>query len=104
MNNSKSSVRSEMRVARKTLPDLGASRLSYLRSLLVRYKFSVTVGEITRIDDRWYVTHSGLIRLASRRRCRGITTFLQERLCDPAANRWVFRAVVYKGESSKGFV
>ena len=75
-----------------------------LRSLLVRYKFSVILGEITRIDSRWYVTHSGLLQLASRRKCRGIKTFLQERLCDPAANRWVFRAVVYIGPDSKGFV
>jgi hypothetical protein len=29
---------------------------------------------------------------------------LQERLSDPAAARWVFRAVVYKGPKSKGFV
>jgi hypothetical protein len=72
--------------------------------LLLKYKFSVALGEITRIDNRWYVTHAGLLQLASRRQCRGITTFLQERLCDPAASRWVFRAVVYKGPKSKGFV
>jgi hypothetical protein len=29
---------------------------------------------------------------------------VQERLCDPVANRWVFRAVIYKGPHSKGFV
>ena len=75
-----------------------------LRALLVKYKFSVALGEITRIDDRWYVTHAGLLGLASRRQCRGINTSLQERLCDPVASRWVFRAVVYKGPSSKGFV
>jgi hypothetical protein len=71
---------------------------------LVKYKFSVAQGEITRIDNRWYVTHSGLLQLASRRHCRGINTFLQERFCDPVAGRWVFRAVVYKGSKSKGFV
>jgi hypothetical protein len=72
--------------------------------LLLKYKFSVALGEITRIENRWYVTHAGLLQLASRRQCRGITTLLQERLCDPAASRWVFRAVVYKGPKSKGFV
>jgi hypothetical protein len=70
----------------------------------VKYKFSVILGEITRIDSHWYVTHSGLVQLASRRKCRGIRTFVQERLCDLAAGRWVFRAVVYKGPNSKGFV
>lgn len=104
MRKTANSVQTEMRVARKTWSDLGAPRLRDLRSLLVRYKFSVTLGEITRIDNRWYVTHSGLLQLASRKKCRGIKTFLQERLCDPLANRWVFRAVVYKGPHSKGFV
>jgi hypothetical protein len=98
------SIRQEMRVARQTWGDLGAPRLRDLRSLLVRYKFSVILGEITRIDSHWYVTHSGLVQLASRRKCCGIRTFVQERLCDPATNRWVFRAVVYKGPNSKGFV
>jgi hypothetical protein len=97
------SIRQEMSVARKTWGDLGARRLRDLRSLLMRYKFSIILGEISRIDGRWYVTHSGLLQLASRRKCRGIRTSLQERVSDPAANRWVFRAVVYKSPNSKGF-
>src|SRR5271169_4631783 len=104
MKHTVNSIRQEMRVARQTWSDLGVSRMKDLRSLLVRYKFSVILGEITRIDSRWYVTHSGLLQLASRRKCRGISTSVQERLSDPAANRWVFRAVVYKGPHSRGFV
>ena len=104
MKHTVNSIRQEMRVARQTWSDLGVSRMKDLRSLLVRYKFSVILGEITRIDSRWYVTHSGLLQLASRRKCRGISTSVQERLSDPAANRWVFRAVVYKGQHSRGFV
>jgi hypothetical protein len=53
----------ETRIARQTWSDLGAPRLRDLRSLLLKYKFSVALGEITRIDNRWYVTHSGLLRL-----------------------------------------
>jgi hypothetical protein len=104
MKRTSNSIRAEMRIARQTWSDLGASRLRDLRSLLVKYKLSVALGEITRIDNRWYVTHSGLLQLASRRQCRGIKTFLQERFCDPAISRWVFRAVVYKSPNSKGFV
>jgi hypothetical protein len=97
-------IRVEMRVARQTWSDLEATRLKELRSLLLKYKLSVVRGEIARIGNRWYVTHSGLLQLASRRQCRGIKTFLQERLSDPAASRWVFRAVVYKDQNSKSFV
>jgi hypothetical protein len=74
-----------------------------LKSLSENYGLSVAAGDLQLLENRWYVTHSGLIHLASRRKCRGIKTFLQERLSDPAANRWVFRAVVYKGPNSKGF-
>jgi hypothetical protein len=104
MKHTVNSIRQEMSVARETWCDLGVPRLKDLRTLLVRYKFSVILGEITRIDSRWYVTHSGLLQLASRRKCRGIRTSVQERLSNPAANRWVFRAVVYKGTNSRGFV
>jgi hypothetical protein len=94
----------EMRAARQTWPNLRPARLNELRSLLLRYKLSVVLGEVTQIEGRWYVTHSGLLQLAARRKCSGIRTLLQERLCDPTANRWVFRAVVYKGAGSIGFV
>ena len=50
------------------------------------------------------VTHSGLLQLASRKGCRGITTILQERVSDVGAGRWVFKATVYKSPGSKGFV
>ena len=56
------------------------------------------------MDGRWYVTHSGLLQLASRRGCRGINTILQYKLSDFLAGRWVFKAVVYKSRLSKGFV
>ena len=104
MKRTANSIQAEMRAARRIWCDLGAPRLRDLHSLLIRHKFSVLHGEITRIGDRWYVTHSGLIQLALRTKCSGIRTFLQERLCDPTRNRWVFRAVVYKGPNSKGFV
>jgi len=104
MKCSSKSIRIEMRVARQTWSDLEATKLKELRWLLLKYKLSVVRGEITRIDNHWYVTHSGLLQLASRRQCCGIKTFLQERLSDPDANRWVFRAVVYKDQNSKSFV
>lgn len=75
-----------------------------LAELTEVYSFCITAGHLQLLDGRWYVTHSGLLRLAFRKRCRGINTTLEERLSDPMANRWVFKAVVYKSRSSKGFV
>ncbi|MGA8224399.1 MAG: hypothetical protein WB780_22325 [Candidatus Acidiferrales bacterium] len=56
------------------------------------------------LDGVWYVTHSGLLGIAQRRRCHGIKTSLQKDVSDPIASRWVFKATVYKTPGSRGFV
>jgi hypothetical protein len=70
----------------------------------MRYSLSIAAGDLQLLDGRWYVTHSGLLQLASRKGCRGIKTILQERLSDVGTGRWVFKATVFKSPSSKGFV
>jgi hypothetical protein len=94
----------ELKLAKQLWGDIARVRLTELRHLLQRYKLSVALGELIDLDNHWYVTHSGLIRLATRRRCDGIRTTLQQRLSDPASGRWVFRATVYKSPGSRGFV
>jgi hypothetical protein len=98
------SYRSNAKLVRQLWGEPSRMALRALRELTAKYSLSVAAGDLQFLDGRWYVTHSGLLQLASRRGCRGIKTFLQERLSDPAASRWVFRAVVYKGPNSKGFV
>jgi hypothetical protein len=90
--------------ARRLWGGLSGDSLHTLAELTQTHRLSVASGHLQLLYGRWYVTHSGLIQLAARRGCRGIKTTLQERLCDPAANRWVFKAVVYKSDRSKGFV
>src|SRR6266478_768913 len=93
-----------VRCARRIWGELSKNSLQILAELTRTYRFSVAAGHLQLIDGHWYITHAGLIHLAARRRCNGIKTSLQERLCDPAANRWVFKAVVHKSPHSKGFV
>jgi len=83
---------------------LSAANLDKLIHLTRTLGLSVLTGEISFIDGNWYVTHGGLLRIALRQRCLGILTALQERQSDSAANRWVFRATVYKSRASRGFV
>jgi len=64
----------------------------------------MALGDIQLIEGRWYVTHSGLLRIAQRKRCIGMRTALQKGLSDPAVNRWIFKATVFKTPGSKGFV
>jgi hypothetical protein len=82
----------------------GNATIPALREITRRFGFSLAVGDVTYLEGHWYVTHAGLLRLASRRRCEGIRTALQQPLSDPAVNRWVFKATVYKTVNSKGFV
>ena len=98
------SFQSNARLARHLWGELSRIALRSLRELTARYSLSVAAGDLQLLDGRWYVTHSGLLHLASRRGCRGIKTNLQDKFSDFTAGRWVFKAVVYKSGLSRGFV
>jgi hypothetical protein len=66
--------------------------------------FSIDAGELQVIDGNWYSTHTGLLRLARRKKCRGIHVEAVDSLCDSAANRFVLKATVYPSKGSAGFV
>jgi hypothetical protein len=78
--------------------------IAHLKALSRDYKFSIEDGELKIIDGNWYVTHTGLLRLARRKRCRGIYVEAVDSLCDSAAARYVLKATVYPSQSSSGFV
>jgi hypothetical protein len=97
-------VQINIRLAQTTWEDLPAAALSGLEDLTKRHGLSVAMGDLQRIDGRWYVTHTGLLRIAHLRRCNCIRTSVQRKLSDPIANRWVFKATVYKASHSGVFV
>jgi len=98
-------VRQNLRMARRSgLSDLGAVALGRLREMTIRFGFSLAMGDFKYLDGGWYVTHSGLVSLASRRRCCGIHVQQVRESCDPSTDRWVFKSIVYKSPDSKGFV
>jgi hypothetical protein len=94
----------ELRFAKSLYEHLSKSALRALRELIERHQVSVTNGDIKHLDGGWYVTHSGLLRLAERRRCAGIHCRPVLESSDPATSRWVFRAEVFKSRACKGFV
>jgi hypothetical protein len=97
-------LRRNLKCARNNWGKLSKSSICLLVELTEAYSLSIAAGHLQLLDGRWYITHSGLLRLAFRNHCRGISTTVEERFSDPIANRWVFKAVVYKSHSSKGFV
>lgn len=72
--------------------------------LAKRHRFSVESGDLLWLDGHWYVTHSGLIRLARRCHCAGIHVEPVAQFSDPATSRWAFKATVYKSRACRGFV
>jgi hypothetical protein len=74
-----------------------------LRQLTKDWAVSVAGGDLQLLGNRWFITHSGLMRIAQRRRCLGIETAIQDHLSDPQSNKWVVKATVFKNHASKGF-
>lgn len=75
-----------------------------LRALSDELSLSLGAGDLTYLDHGWYVTHTGLLRLARKNRCAGIDVRPVSKFCDPAASRWAFKATVYKSRTCRGFV
>jgi hypothetical protein len=83
---------------------LDTAQKEQLAALVEQHEFSVDAGDLSLINRKWYVTHSGLLRLARKNRCGGIQTEIVTEFCDPDQSRWVVKATVYKTSRSKGFV
>jgi hypothetical protein len=75
-----------------------------LGALTNQFGFSVAHGDVLLLNRHWYVTHSGLLRLAIRKRCCGIQVVSVPQLCIPNSRRWAFKAIVFKSPKCKGFV
>ena len=98
-------VRQNVRMAKQSRTgQLERVVVDRLREMTKRFGFSLALGDFIYLDGGWYVTHAGLLRLASRRHCRGIDVQQVLESCDQSAGRWVFRATVYKSSGLKGFV
>jgi hypothetical protein len=94
----------EARLAKSLCGDLSKTALKSLEGLVSRHKLSLADGDLKYMNRGWYVTHSGLLRLAERRHCAGMHVAPVLKSSDPASSRWVFRAVVFKSRTCKGFV
>jgi hypothetical protein len=104
MKRASRAFRINKRLAEHSWGQLSSHLVTSLRSLTSEFSLSVGRGDIICLDGHWYVTHSGLLRLASRRRCVGIQVEMVRDFCDPTGARWAFRATVFPSDKSTGFV
>jgi hypothetical protein len=103
MNKTSPAWRSNVLCARHIWGQIPTTAINALKQLTKSLAVSVPAGDLQLLDNRWYVTHSGLLRIAQRRKCRGIETVIQDHLSDPENSKWVVKATVFKSRHSKGF-
>ena len=93
-------IRENIRAVKAVQPDVTELQIEVLRELSGNPLLSVRSGDLLVLNGRWYVTHSGLLRLAQRRHCSSIKTELVENVSAPRESRWVFKATVAKSKSA----
>ena len=92
-----------LELAMKVWGSLSETTSETLTGLTKRYALVVSAGDLILLDGKWYVTHSGLVGLARRKRCAGIHVKPARAFCDPSALRWAFEATVYTSRTCRGF-
>jgi hypothetical protein len=81
--------------------DLAEERLT---DLVQNNHLSIAGGDLIFLENRWYVTHTGLLGLARRNCCAGIDVTPISSFCNPEHSKWAFRATVFKSRKCRSFV
>src|SRR5437899_9405443 len=97
-------IRQEIRLAKLTWRNVSRIVAENLVALLDKYQHSIGCGDLLLLEQRWYVTNSGLLRIAADKGCYGIRIQPVQEFCDVPASRYAFKAIVYTSPRSKGFV
>jgi hypothetical protein len=97
-------TRRNIKLARKAWGRVLGSSLEALTDLTEQYSLAVSLGDLILLDGKWYVTHSGLLRLARRRNCQGIQVQNIRAYSECSKSRWAFKATVYTSAKCRGFV
>ena len=62
-------VKRNLELATKFWGSLSDTTSETLSGLTKRYELVVSAGDLTLLDGKWYVTHSGLLGVARRKHC-----------------------------------
>jgi len=98
-------LRENFRAAKRALGHSIPPRLqTSLRVNAQQFGFSLERGELQILNGSCYVTHTGLLRLARRKKCCGMQVEMVDAFCEPSSDRYVLKATVYPWAGSLGFV
>src|SRR5208283_3325507 len=100
----KNGLQQELKVAKARWGAIGKPLREGLVGILKQHRLSIVQGDLLLLDGRWYVTHSGLLKIAFRKHCHGMQVHPVKEFCDRASSSFTFRAIVYTSPSCKGFI
>jgi hypothetical protein len=89
--------------ARRRWPSVGRELIEKLDQLTSDFGFSIKAGDLVLIGQSWYATHAGLLRIARKNRCAGISTEIVRELSNPSTQCWSCHATVFPSKASLGF-
>ena len=93
-----------LKLARMRWGALTPQSLQNLKTYTQEFGFSIISGDLLLLNGGWYVTHTGLIRLARRKHCAGINVKPVPEFSNLSTSRWAFKATVYRSRNCRGFV
>lgn len=95
----------DLAIARKRWPSqMNTHSKRAIRELTEIHQLSIASGDLIILENNWYITHTGLLRLARRSKCFGIHIEQVPPFSDPSLARWAFKATVYTPLRCRGFV
>jgi len=97
-------AKGNLRLAKMRWGALTPQSLQNLKTYSQEFGFSIISGDLLLLNGGWYVTHTGLIRLARRKHCAGIDVKPVPEFSDLSTSRWAFKATVYRSRNCRGFV
>jgi hypothetical protein len=96
-------VKENMTLARTLWGQLPPLVMNVLEELTNKHRLRLSAGDLIFLDTKWYVTNSGLLGIACRKRCRGIRVHALKQFCSPVKSRWAFKATVFTSSKCCGF-
>jgi hypothetical protein len=99
----KNLTRLNVKTAKRLYPALSSADVDALRGLTSELRLSIAAGDLMYLQNGWYVTHRGLLKIARRHRCHSIRVRIVPAYSAPSANRWAFKAIVQKNATGAVF-
>jgi hypothetical protein len=96
-------VKENVALARTLWGQLPPFLMKVLEELTNKHHLRLSSGDLIFLNAKWYVTNSGLLGIACRKRCRGIRVQALQQFCDTRKSRWAFKATVFTSSTCGGF-